>query len=81
MKKNNKIYLVVFSILFTLVVFILMFSEFESNMKIILDSPNHLSYKSGEIVGYLSKYVILGLITYKLIEGIILLNKKKNCKE
>ncbi len=77
MKKNNKIYLVVFSILFTLVVFRLKFSEFESSMKIILDSSNHLSYKSGEIVGYLSKYVILGLIIYKLIEGIILLNKKR----
>ncbi|MFV0145992.1 histidine kinase [Empedobacter falsenii] len=70
MNKNQKIVLIIFSIIFTFIFLLIEFNVTERAY--VVESTKGL----GKIIGYLSRFLILGLIIYKFVKGIIVSDKK-----
>ena len=70
MEKVQKIGLIIFSIIFTLIILLIEFNLNERNF--IVESSKDL----GRILGYFTSFLILGFIIYKFVYGIIVSDKK-----
>jgi len=70
MEPYNKRLVTIFSILISLILFIYILSESESVY------PIASSFELGKLVGHSTKFIALGFIIYKFIEGIIVSDKK-----
>ncbi len=70
MEPYNKRLVTIFSILISLILFIYILSESESVY------PISSSFELGKLVGHSTKFIALGFIIYKFIEGIIVSDKK-----
>lgn len=71
MDKNYKKIVASFSIIFSLILLLIIFNQ----NGIIYKIEN--SRDLGKIVGYLLRFIVLGLVVYKLIEGFIVSDKKQ----
>ncbi len=70
MEPYNKRLVTIFSILISLILFIYILSESDSVY------PISSSFELGKLVGHSTKFIALGFIIYKFIEGIIVSDKK-----
>lgn len=70
MEPYNKRLITIFSILISLILFIYILNESESVY------PITSSFELGKLVGHSTKFIALGFIVYKFIEGIIVSDKK-----